>query len=397
MKTVQTFFGTIMVLLMMSCSQHHDITSPDWKNPHTPYKSIGSFRKIAEKKFVLDSLTSLAYPIIQYVEKENLLVAFTTYDNSFVLFDYNTGKTIKKIHLDGDSRKGIGRISTSFTYNFHFLNYDSIYLFNADNGKIFLVDSTATIKHSYSVRPQQKSDYQPHSNFGELMAIDNGIIYLDASPGMNINKPERPLKNNIVAAFDPATGKMTYAVKYPDLYTAAYWGEHFNAYFSACNAEKGVFVRSFPMDHYIYEYDRMGNVSRHYAGSKHIDSVAPFLFTNGNVRLKDVPEEQEFDNYVAQNVYYRMYYDKYRKIYYRFISSKVVDWKKGISGPFSIVVLDKNLRILREQEFDSEKYRQVSMFVSREGLCLWRKDSDDDNVNYDLYQFSTDSTIASIK
>lgn len=336
---------------------------------------------------MLDSLTSLSYPIIQYLGNEDIVLAFTNYDYSFVLFDYNSGLPVKKIKVDPDKFKGIGKISTSFTYNFYFINYDSIYLFNTDNEKVFLLDSSANIKRFFAVAPKDKNNTHAHTNFGELMQYRNGQLYLDAAPGMNLMHPDRPLKKNLVMTLDLASGKMNYDISFPELYTEAFWGEHLSECYTVYNPNENIFVRSFPIDHNLYVYNQQGQITQHYAGSKYIDHVTPLIFSNGNIKKKQFSETAEIDNYIHQRSYHRIYYDPYTKLYYRFVTNAIPDTKTGISTPFSIIVLDEHFNILVEQEFDNQEYWQVSMFISKEGLCLYRRTANEDELDYDIYRF----------
>src|ERR1700754_3776843 len=153
--------------LFCSCRQHA-LDPAEWNNPYPNRKDNKVFHLIAHNKYLLDSTTSLSFGLMQYNEKENILVAFNSYDNSFVIFDYNTSAIVRKIRLSKDPAKGVGTFVNPFSYSFYFVNDDSILLFNKSKGKLFLVDGMATVKKVYSVVPHDKSFTQPVGTFGEL-------------------------------------------------------------------------------------------------------------------------------------------------------------------------------------------------------------------------------------
>jgi hypothetical protein len=286
---------------------------------------------------------------------------------------------------------GIGRIPNSFEYDFNFISNDSIYLFNSGNGRIVLLDSTGRIRRKYSVAAKNPEGFRPRTNFGELMEISDQALFLNASPGMNILKPDYSGRGNLLATLNLGTGVISYSVKYPELYKEAFWGEHLYEYYSTYNRSQDCLVCSFPIDHNIYVYGPSGSVTKYYAGSKYIDSVTPYLYSVGNIDKKLVDEKKEVLNYIAQRSYYRIYYDPFAKLYYRFVTGTSSDPVAGKSTPFSIIVLDEKFREIAEQQFDAGRYSEVSMFVTGQGLNLQVLNSDEDQMTYDIFTFKKDT------
>ncbi len=92
-------------------------------------------------------------------------------------------------------------------------------------------------------------------------------------------------------------------------------------------------------------------------------------------------------------------YDPYRKVYYRFaypkteLNSKVNWWGKAVYGrkKFSVIILDKDFRIIGETLFPEAVYNPYVAFVEKEGLYISRDyqmnfDQSEDFMTFELFE-----------
>lgn len=386
-KSKGLFFLIAIVCMALSC-ERNKLDKKYWDNPFPPYTQKVELIKINSKTFVLDSLTSLAYPIIQYVPKYNILVGFSSFNNTLVIYDYKTSAIRQKIGLSDDKEKGVGNFHTAFTYNFYFINYDSIVIFNQSEEKVFLVDSSARVLRSFSVKPTDKSHFPPRANLTDLMHYADGEVYLYSGPGRNIYNPRAPFLSNLMLLLNLKTGKTRTILKYPDQYSKATWGEHLYDFYTTYNSNEGKFVVSFPNDHYIYVLSHGSKPLQFYSGGDSVLHVNPFSFSTSNTKPNEDDIEKELNNLRIQRYYHRIFYDQFNNVYYRFVSPALKDFDKNLGTQFSIIILDKNFNKIGEQNFKREDYTQLSTFISSEGLCLLRDGDTEDKLEYDIYKLT---------
>lgn len=371
-----------IVLIFIRCSENK-FDEKAWNNPFPSQASKSHLALIGRKSFFLDSTTALAYPIVQYVGGRDYFVVFSPYNATFIIYDYSTGTLVKKIALTG--QRGIGRFENSFSYSFYFIGPDSLLLYNDGSASLFLIDSGANIVRSYSLKPKDRSFSQPSILTGELLSFSAGSVYFTASSGRNVYDTKPPLRDNLIVRFDLSTGKIALFLRYPPLYRQANWGRHLYTVYKDINPVKGLIAVSYPIDHYIYTFDLQGKIlGKYYAGSNFLEHVNPVSFETGLIK-PDVDGESA--NFVGQRTYSRLVYDKYVNVYYRFVTNAIIDSGGAKrSTPFSIIILDSNFNKIGEQEFKNSEYFQGEMFVSRDGLCMDRMDSNDDTLKYDVFK-----------
>jgi hypothetical protein len=391
MKTVRVkAFEFLLILILFSSCEHNGLDQQQWNNHFPKYTSIASLQLMGKKVYKLDSVTSLPYPIIQYADYDSLVIGFTTYNRSFVLFDYKSGEPKRKITLSGDPKKGVGTFSTSFSSSFYFINYDSILLFNENQSQIYLVDSAAVIKRSFSLAPKDKSYRQPGITHGELLYFANNHVYLSAAPGRNVFDVSAPLLENLMLDLNLQTGQISTAVKYPDNYGKAFWADQMSIVYTAWNPNKALFLESFPIDHAIYSWQPGSSAMQaHYAGSDSIMHVDPISFSTGKVKPSMEWYDKEMQMFRGQRTYSRILFDKYRNVYYRIVTNAFRNiGQNEKSTPFSIIILDENFTKIGEQNFDPAEYLECSMFVSPDGLCMLRLSSNEDVLRYDVFKLT---------
>lgn len=123
-------------------------------------------------------------------------------------------------------------------------------------------------------------------------------------------------------------------------------------------------------------------------------------------RYIDAPDEQiNFESEKAPMQvltiprYGDLIYDPYREVYYRFaypkteLDSKVNWWGKAVYGrkKFSVIILDKDFRVIGETLFPEAVYNPFVAFVEREGLYISRDyqmnfEQSEDFMTFELFE-----------
>jgi hypothetical protein len=111
--------------------------------------------------------------------------------------------------------------------------------------------------------------------------------------------------------------------------------------------------------------------------------------------LGGVTSEEQFYKYMQTKPQYAgIWYDKYRKIYYRVALQKDDTIKNAWSAqPFSIIVLDNNFKKVGETKFPAKKYHYLGIMVGKEGLYLPlgnanNEEIDEENLVYDIFKLN---------
>ena len=117
--------------------------------------------------------------------------------------------------------------------------------------------------------------------------------------------------------------------------------------------------------------DDLTNVKWYNAKSRFLDSMTPYI---------NDPIEDVYDNirYMEKGKYWNLMYDKYRDVYYRFVEMpcELADGEDPYDEftpkkrEFSVIVLDKDFRIIGETKFPDNKYFIRMSFVGRDGLYI---------------------------
>ena len=148
------------------------------------------------------------------------------------------------------------------------------------------------------------------------------------------------------------------------------------------------FIYSFALDENLYKTNiQTGIIEKILAKSRYISNVNPIKLPSELTQLmKKTCEMPSYGNIM---------YDKYRKVYYRFVYLKSElkpneDSRKILHNgkkEFSIMMLDENLNVLGETRFPAFTYVPHICFINKDGLYLStshfkREDYSDDVLRF---------------
>ena len=177
----------------------------------------------------------------------------------------------------------------------------------------------------------------------------------------------------IFATLDLRTGELGFApLDFPKTFKGDYShirsGDGFTYDF---NYKENRLVCSFLESDSIMVTDDLTHTKWYNAKSQFLDSMIPYL---------NAPEEdvQDLIRWEGKAKYWHIMYDKYRDVYYRFAEmpcelakdENPYDEFSHKSREFSVIILDKDFRIIGETKFPGNKYFIRMSFVGRDGLYI---------------------------
>ena len=202
--------------------------------------------------------------------------------------------------------------------------------------------------------------------------VRDSVLYFDQRCA---SRKKRTVYNNLplFASLDLKTGELGWAPLYFPMtfdgdYSHITSGDDFSYDY---NYKDNRLVCSFLQSDSIMVTDDLSNVKWYNAKSRFLDSTTPYLndmddSVNGIVRREEAPK------------YWHLMYDKYRDVYYRFAEmpcelAKDEDPYSEFAPKareFSVIILDKDFRIIGETKFPGNKYFYKMSFVGRDGLYI---------------------------
>ncbi len=352
------------------------------------------------KKILLDSVTAPKPQYIQVIEDSTgvrQLTFLNTYDNSIYFYDYNSLQFLKKITWNKSGPDGIQGCK-----GYYIKNMDSIYIYNMPFTEIVHTNSKGKILGKISMRgrkelkdwPLYYPQYYPQTvnpfieTGGKLILTGQ---YFPSIPDSIITR------FRFSAQIDIKSNEINFRHIYPaQLYGSGYnWeGGLFTEVFPELHPDGDKVIYSFPVTHELYiakiEADTYRKI---YAGS----NFAETIYSIDRKVPRKTPAELILVHWARQDMYAAVIYDKYRKVYYRFL-------RKGIPNatirtrkeekPITVIIMDEKFNYLGETVIGTgEEWYWENSFVTQEGLNIEYIEKDFEEVFLTLKIF----TIKKIK
>lgn len=345
---------------------------------------------IAYKYEVVDTLTfnlgSNATPYFRSIDffkiKEKRIFSFyNEYTQQIYLYNYDTpGKPFNKITLQDDV---LGSLSKITGYTIH--NLDSIFVYGYSSDTIALVNSKGKLLDIFKWKKMltEKVSQPPKPTTWSFspMVYQRGKIIIDGwviSEGKPFDKHNRP----ITVIVDLKKDKAWFDGYYPDVYRKGNWGGiHYRKVYSTYNPENKLWVYSFPASHYVYStHHRQGEkLMKHYAGSRqiaYIKSMDDSFGTFGTMARRH-------KYYALHNSYSAIFYDKWKKRYYRFGGKKIEKYEGELYKQKVLVLLDDSLKYISEIDLSTLTKGMIyiyGVFNTKEGLNLQILNGNEDQI-----------------
>jgi hypothetical protein len=328
------------------------------------------------KKFRLDDSTATrpGYTQLFKTSDGNLYFTFiNNFNNSIYFYDYNTQEYAKKISWKKNGPKGVKLLK-----GYHIKSLDSIYLYNKNSIEILLTNDKGNILNKISLRGN-RNDLKWVFKYPQY-SPQTVMPFIETSHEILLNGfffgsiPESIITEyRFTARLDFKTQQLKFSNTYPiSLYGFNYnWkGDFLNQVYSDLHPDGDKLILSFPVSHYLYLADlNTGEYTKVYAGSNFAGTISSI-----NKSPKKTSKEEILSHVINQDLYTAIKYDKYRKLYYRFLlkaaSEDVIhrEWKKK---PIAIIVMDENFNYLGETIIGTgEEWYWQNSFITQEGLNI---------------------------
>jgi hypothetical protein len=376
------FFILCLCLSIFACSKNNS-------------ELVDILRKTATIQFPLDSLTNITPYFSQIYEDKGQEYLYYANKEAYTIQIYNIAskKLEKTIKLN---RSGPNQISSY--RGFVIKNADSLYIVGSSAYTLYLINNKADVLRKYTwasddiIANSELSDIgimQVHGNSYGI--IKNDTLFVLAAPDLNPHKANFYTKGNVGQWINLKTGKVGFVLNFPKIYCQKNYSYLFGHYYLTSN-EKQELVYSFSGSDSL-NISKIGSWSffnTMLAKSNDISTIESLPAPLGGV----TSEEQFYKYMQTKPQYAGIWYDKYRKIYYRVALQKDDTIKNAWSAqPFSIIVLDNNFKKVGETKFPAKKYHYLGIMVGKEGLYLPlgnanNEEIDEENLVYDIFKLN---------
>ena len=333
-------------------------------------------------------------PLYNLYTFEDKGVEYLTFSNSdtrtVLIYELQTGKLVKKVSYDSEGPNGIGTVLFGYLVK----DFGHIYIPNINQSRIYETDTTGIIRKTIDFSKAEAGlltvpAYYTNQDNKQLYFIGDSL-YIPQALNRSIGT-DRWVEESPVAVFvDTLSNKIK---KFPMLHP---YGEitskNYNSYISdisyGCLMKDSCFVYSFALDENLYKVNILtGKIETFGAKSRYLSHVHPVKLSSDLTQLmKKTCEMANYGNIL---------YDKYRKVYYRFVALEAEiapheDYRKILhagKADFSIMILDENFNVLGETRFPAYTYVPHICFINEDGLYLSTSHFKREDYSDDLLRF----------
>lgn len=321
------------------------------------------------KSFELDSEVKYnAFYLYPFQDKHGReCLSFLNYRTNQILFyDWNTDRFLFKLNLSTEGPNGVTQVS-----GFYIKDFDHIYVSTYAYNGLIKVDTTGrvvqkipygTTAKGYKVVPSYTPSSHPY--IAPVMVGDKMYITQKAVPRSH-SVDETPLS----VVIDTTNHHVD---ELPLTYSVLTEEEK--------NASNMQFSRIFNGKDFIYSFyvsDEVIVASVDHSKVRKIKVKSRYLTSATEAQIDN---EQGPRLYLELARYGDLIYDSYREVYYRFaypkvsLDKKMKWWGKSVYGrkKFSVMILDKDFRVVGENLFPEGLYNSFVFFVHKDGLYISR-------------------------
>jgi hypothetical protein len=361
-------------ILIVSCTKENDTSN-----------KVG-LTKIAEKKFKLDTLTSIKtwYMDLYEIDSSSFLVYENKNKPSIQFYNIKEDKLSFEINLNMIGPNGVGVADGFFVKSL-----DSIYLINTTDMRVYHINRKAEVQRVFSfLKSTQSFPFgsmsTPKITSGSPAIYYKGRLQMCALPGMGPTNIETFESGKVNIALDISTGEFELNFGYPEVYKTKKFGNFWGKIFRSKTHDDRI-IYSFGADPNVQVTDYT-TTTEYFGGSSYFDAPAPYKDAS-QMRMNDV----------ASTMYGGIFYDKYRKLYYRIVTGGVEDAPSGLKGseaydikPLAIIILNLNFEKIGETLLPLKAHDPLGVFVGPEGLYLsnsnlYSKNLQENTLSFTIY------------
>ncbi len=264
-------------------------------------------------------------------------------------------------------------------------NSNTFIYFQSNIGRVTLSDNNGQVTRRYSItspdgNPVYFTEGLSYARFPSFM-IDS-TIYVAQNAGKPSVKRHEWGTIPMFASLNLENGKISrsslhfpsiFDMDVQDLTTGHEFGYDYNY-------KDKFLVCSFLLFDSLMVTDDMKNVRWYNGKSRYLDKMRPILKegVDGFMGIKEAVEAASYSHIM---------YDEYRDIYYRFaempceLGPNEYVYNDAKAREFSVIIFDKNFRIIGETKFPGNKYFYKMSFIGRDGLYI--SENNEANPDFD--------------
>ncbi len=340
-------------------------------------------------KLALDSVTKMSLQDNGFngyqdttLSPNDLVVLYNRAVKRLQYHDLVTGQMLRTVPLETEGPNGIGESFFSLL-----VNQDSLFLLEPYAYRLFLVDRQGKVSRAYrllngdvkfdpgnpGMPPSGAYSALPDGGFGRSMVKAGKHLFIGGYANIGGKEDGSYIEQALTCIkLDLETGKLQYGVHFPPAYDrkAFYPTQAYLEFSFAYNPQKNELAYSFPAAQEVFKVSPDLNTMGEgvLAQSKH---GTPFT----KMRKYITNADEEYLHFMQQTNYLAMLYDPYREVYYRFVYHPQAGafptpiLKSELKITHSIMILDKDLRVIGEQLFDKYLFTPRA-FVGKKGLYI---------------------------
>lgn len=333
-------------------------------------------------------------PIFNLYTFEDNGTEYLTFSNrhsrTILIYELLSGKFVKKVEFAGEGPNGIGQ----WLYGYLMTDFNHIYVPSAHKETIFLTDTTGVFKDKiiYSYTEDGLNTLRAYYNNIDNVQLTfiGDSLYIPQSLNNSLGEDKWVKESPVSVVVDMNNGKVTrFPMNHPPLLPDREVRKTLEggvAYSQVYNGKD--FVYSFTMDEKLYQVNpQTGNYETFPVKSRYLPEL----------KFRKSPED--FAQVLKKNCetahYGNIFYDKFRKVYYRFACPETelganLNYLKILhtgKKEFSIMILDEEFNILGETKFPAFTYVPHICFIREDGLYIstshfMREDYSDDLLRF---------------
>lgn len=360
------YFSSFLFFAFMLFSCQSDKS----ESKHEYVKELVSDKRIF---FPIDENTSyLSKSIFQFERNGEEFLHFENSQNStydIVIFDIDSQKVERRIPLQSEGPNGV----ISMFGSKPFPNSDNFLAFQHLVFRISILNKNGEVLRNYQLKSPGRFVRVLMGSFAQWPTfIKDSVLYFNQScKSKKRNEVYAPLP--MFASLDFRTGEIDFpSLYFPTTFDGDYTHISGDDEFSYdYNEKEGRLVCSFMKYDSIMVTDDLKNVRWYDAKSKYLGSMKPNVNNHTNTQGALI-------KYSEESKYSHIMYDKYRDVYYRFaempceLAEDETPYDVGApkAREFSVIILDKDFKIVGETKFPGNKYFYNMSFIGKDGLYI---------------------------
>ena len=335
-----------------------------------------------EKKFSLDDSTASTPEYSQlYIDHngKRFYTFLNNYTNYIYFYDYSTTNFCKK-----KCWREYGTPVALKLKAYYIKSLDSIYLFKISPHEIVSTNEDGQIFHRTNLLLNPK-DRDCFTHYPQYLPL-SGIPFIETKDKLYVNgfyfgiMSKSFIKDfKFTASLDFRSNQLEFIHSYPEeLYgNQANWCSYLlTQVYSALQPDGNGLVLSFPISHNLYISDlKSSEYKKRFGGSNFASTI-----TSLNENKENTTQEIALQHFIENDIYTSILYDKFRKVYYRFLlkaSHKDSNCQSFKDKLVVIIIMDENFKYLGETTIGRwENWNWQNSFVTSEGLNVEYKDKD---------------------